>query len=284
VNDHVHGINIDSLQSKLVSWVKLQSTAWTLFSLSLAVQQSPWLAHLIDIRVEQASLFYRDGNDEPVKIEIGNFSASLDISFDQAPELIVKPISLSTSVDSAGGLASPITEETCRLESRPGYVMNNGLISPPPSVETLKPDKPVIGIGRSRPAKIMSRLLGRAQGKATMTLGMGPVNLKEGSGIMDQAPSFKKILELVDDTRLEVTAQFGGKAGILGEDSIDVSLNISPILVDMMRMVALQKKWKSSPRHPVGQDKPQLAKVARQKVRQSTVRDSGWYEADIDLL
>ena len=278
------GINIGLLQNKLVSWVQLQSTAWTLFSLSLAVQQSPWLAHLIDIRIEQASFFYKDGDDEPIKIEIGNFSASLDISFDQAPELIVKPISLSTSLDSAAGLASPVAEETCRLEGDSSYVIRNGLISPPSSVETLKQDKPVVGIGRSRPARIMSRLLGRAQGKATMTLGMGPVNLNEGSGVTDQASSHKKILELVDDSRLEVTAQFGGKAGILGEDSIDVSLNISPILVDLMRMVALQKKWKSSLQYSAGKDKPQLAKVARQKVRQSAARDYEWYTTDSNSL
>ena len=267
MSNSVCGVNIDTLQSKLVGWVKVQSTAWTLFFLSLAVQQSPWLAHLIDIRIEQASLFYKDGDEQPVKIEMGSFSASLDISFDQAPELIVKPISLSTSLDSVGGLASPTTEETCRFEGRPNYVMQNGLISPPPSVETLKKDKPTIGIGRSRPAKIVSRLLGRARGKVTMTLGMGPVNLTEGSGIANQATSFQKILELVDHSRLEITAQFGGKAGVLGEDSIDISLNISPILVDIMRIVALQRKWKSTHPQAAGKDKPQAAKVARQKVR-----------------
>lgn len=249
--------------------------------MSLAVQQSPWLAHLMDLRVEKALLIYRDGSEPPTELVVNYFNACFDVVFDQAPELIKLPSDTCyAGINTPNSPRSPFAEFKSPLES-PGFVLNHGLLSPPPSIEALASDKPVTpssdpGITKSRPARILSRLLGRARGNATLTMEMGQVSLSETEASTPKSDHIEKVFESVDASRLEVTVRFGDKAGILGEDSVDVKLNISPLSVDVLRAMALQEKLKHRiPRQP-GPKRDRTAREARMKVS-NLVKNVGYH-------
>jgi len=76
----------------------------------------------------------------------------------------------------------------------------------------------------------------------------------------------EKVFEFVDESRLEVTVQFGDKAGILGEDSVDVKLNVSPVSVNILRVLTLQERLKGSFPRRSGQKRNRPAQEARIKV------------------
>jgi hypothetical protein len=236
-----------------VNVLKERGRKWTIFYTSLAVQQSPWLAHLVDLQIQDVRLIYKSHKTPSVELFLSSFNACFDVAFDEAPELI-KPTFEHVSQITAPSLpSSPFSEprspvlDASSPPDTPAFVMNNGLLSPPPSFAELRKQsqtsaQPVPGLRKSRPAKILSRLLGRARGSATFTVEMGPCHLSDSSE--------DKVLECVDKTKSEVTVQFGDKSGIMGEDTIDVKLQVSPLSFSVPRILGLSRQLKADlPKH-----------------------------------
>lgn len=248
--------------------------------MSLAIQQSPWLAHLVDFRIEDARFNYTDPNSkgQPIEAEIASFSICLDVSFDETPELI-------TGQPAAECLASPPTSPILErprtrhlpsetksespglsppLETNPpraaeillGKPLDNGSViqlsappqpsTPPPAplsppVSTPQPRLPRFssigpaGLKKTRAFRLLAGLLKRAKGKATLSVELGPASISGGV-----KRGVNKALELIDQSRLDLTVQFGGQAGILGHDTVEIDIKVSPLSISAPQMLDLK--------------------------------------------
>lgn len=222
-------------------------------------RSAPWILHLVDIRFDRVHVIF-DNNQ--LELRIQDVCASLDVAFEQAPELLDLPV-LEKLVKE--GIPAPSPSPMLH-ERPPLFEANDDLLArrtPTPSSDaTSNVQVPRRGSGgtpgriaslrQSRPVRLFVRAMGRASGSATMSVSIGPTSLRRRTMKGDEGAATAAApacFELKDASTLGATVRFGGSN--IGTRSVETKLHVSPLQVAIDEVLALRSSSKPSKETPL---------------------------------